>query len=133
LLPLSATGIPEAWEIALPVCSVIEGRSRVWAAKAQKATAACFCMQNVRCAFSFPGCDSQAQGLVRLFGGVEAVRGCVLHHSIVLAAHGVYTAAGASEVLGLPVDCISKDSSSFAGLVTALERRLEHSMHVDTS
>ncbi len=37
-----------------------------------------------------------------------------------LAAHGPYTAAGAADVVGLPVPCVSKDFSSFDGLITAL-------------
>jgi len=45
----------------------------------------------------------------------------VRDHSIILAAHGPYTAAGAGAVLGCNVQCINQDFSSFAGLVTALE------------
>lgn len=41
-------------------------------------------------------------------------------HDVLLAAHGPYTAAGAAEVLGLEVKCVSKDFSSFNGLVAAL-------------
>lgn len=63
----------------------------------------------------------QAQGLTRLMGGAEAIRDAVRDHSIILAAHGPYTAAGAGAVLGCNVQCINQDFSSFAGLVTALE------------
>lgn len=41
---------------------------------------------------------------------------------VLLAAHGPYTAAGVSEVLGLEVECVSKDFSSFDGLAAALAR-----------
>ena len=56
-------------------------------------------------------------------GGAEAIRDAVHDHSIILAAHGPYTAAGAGAVLGCHdiVQCINQDFSSFAGLVTALE------------
>eukprot|EP00951_Prasinocladus_malaysianus_P001140 scaffold7952_cov29-Prasinocladus_malaysianus.AAC.1 len=58
----------------------------------------------------------QAQGLVYAFGGVEALASGVKANGVVLAAHGPYTAAGASEVLGMDVDCVSANFSSFAGL-----------------
>ena len=45
----------------------------------------------------------QAQGLVHLMGGVGFVHQAVRAHSVVLAAHGPYTAAGAASVLGVPV------------------------------
>jgi hypothetical protein len=50
----------------------------------------------------------QAQGLCRLMGGAEALASAVRRHGVVLAAHGPYTAAGAAEVLGLPVPVVSK-------------------------
>lgn len=40
---------------------------------------------------------------------------------IVLAAHGPYTAAGASDVLGVRIEVVPEDFSSFAGVVGALE------------
>ncbi len=55
-------------------------------------------------------------------GGAEAIRDSVHDHSIILAAHGPYTAAGAGAVLGCHVQCVNQDFSSFAGLVTALEQ-----------
>lgn len=64
----------------------------------------------------------QAQGLVRLIGGAEVIAKAVQEHGIVLAAHGPYSAAGASEVLGCPVDCVNRDFASFDGLVVALEQ-----------
>ncbi len=63
----------------------------------------------------------QAQGLVALLGGVEALAAAVRTHDVVLAAHGPYTAAGAAAVTGLPVTVVSRNFSSFDGLVTALE------------
>ncbi len=41
---------------------------------------------------------------------------------VLLAAHGPYTAAGVANTLGLEVECVSKDFSSFDGLVAALAR-----------
>jgi hypothetical protein len=41
-------------------------------------------------------------------GGREALADAVRRHGVLLAAHGPYTAAGASEVLGLPVPVVSK-------------------------
>uniref|UniRef100_A0A061RTR8 Uncharacterized protein n=1 Tax=Tetraselmis sp. GSL018 TaxID=582737 RepID=A0A061RTR8_9CHLO len=64
---------------------------------------------------------TQAQGLVRAMGGTEGIKAAVREKGVVLAAHGPFTAAGASAVLGVSVDCVSKDFSSFAGLVAALE------------
>jgi hypothetical protein len=66
-------------------------------------------------------CGEQAQGLAQAVGGAAVVRAAVEQHGTRLAAHGPYTAAGAAEVLGTPVTCVSADSSSFAGLVVALE------------
>lgn len=65
-------------------------------------------------------CVLQAQGLCLLLGGKPAVVQAVQQHRIPLAAHGPYTAAGAGEVLGLPVPIVSKSFSTFHGLVTAL-------------
>lgn len=62
----------------------------------------------------------QAQGLKQIMDGAEAIRDAVHDHSIILAAHGPYTAAGAGAVLGCRIQCINQDFSSFAGLVTAL-------------
>jgi hypothetical protein len=45
----------------------------------------------------------------------------------VLAAHGPYTAAGAADVLGLQVPVVSRDFSSFEGLVRALGSALRSS------
>lgn len=63
---------------------------------------------------------AQAQGLCQPMGGRDALVGAVQQHGTVLAAHGPYTAAGASEVLGLPVPVVSKNFSTFHGLVAAL-------------
>lgn len=67
-------------------------------------------------------CVIQAQGLAGVVGGAEVIAKAVHEHSIVLAAHGPYSAAGASEVLGLPVDCVNQNFASFDGLVVALEQ-----------
>lgn len=53
-------------------------------------------------------------------GSAEVVAQAVHDHGIVLAAHGPYSAAGASDVLGCPVDCVSQNFASFDGLVLAL-------------
>ncbi len=66
----------------------------------------------------------QAQGLCIALGGAVVLRDLVTRHSVLLAAHGPYTAAGAAEVVGLPVPYVSKDFSSFDGLVTALGQAL---------
>ena len=65
----------------------------------------------------------QVQGLAPLMGGSNVIQEAMHEHGIVLAAHGPYTAAGASTFLGCTVDCISQNFSSFAGLVVALEYR----------
>lgn len=70
---------------------------------------------------SFP----QAQGLVQLMGGSPRfVHQAVRAHNVLLAAHGPYTAAGAASVLGVPITCVSRDSSTFDGLVEALASTL---------
>lgn len=66
----------------------------------------------------------QAQGLSRLMGGADIVVEAVNEHDVVLAAHGPYSAAGASEVLGCPVNCVSQNFASFNGLLLALEAAL---------
>ena len=55
-------------------------------------------------------------------GGAEVIAEAVREHGVVLAAHGPYSAAGASEVLGCPVDCVSQAFASFDGLVLALQQ-----------
>jgi hypothetical protein len=50
----------------------------------------------------------QAQGLCRLMGGRDALAAAVRAHGVVLAAHGPYTAAGAGDVIGMPVPVVSK-------------------------
>jgi uroporphyrinogen-III synthase len=66
----------------------------------------------------------QAQGLCQLLGGRDALVSAVQRHGTVLAAHGPYTAAGAGDVLGLPVTVVSKNFSTFHGLVQALAQAL---------
>lgn len=66
----------------------------------------------------------QAQGLCHLVGGRDCLVSAVQQHGVVLAAHGPYTAAGAADVLGLPVPVVSKNFSSFHGLVQALAQAL---------
>jgi hypothetical protein len=68
----------------------------------------------------------QAQGLIQAMGGLEALTKAITAHSVLLAAHGPYTAAGVSETLGLPVTCVSTSFSTFDGLVAALEDALGH-------
>jgi len=55
-----------------------------------------------------PNATRQAQGLCRLMGGKDALVDAVLRNKVALAAHGPYTAAGAAEVIGLPVPVVSK-------------------------
>lgn len=55
-----------------------------------------------------------------MLGGDEAVRDALRRNGTLLAAHGPYTAAGAGQVLGLPVPCVSRNFSTFDGLVAAL-------------
>ena len=75
-------------------------------------------------------------GRTRLSDGHDDIPGGGSRQDLVLAAHGPDTATGAEAVLlgrgpgrltpvagHHRVDCISRDSSSFAGLVTALEER----------
>jgi uroporphyrinogen-III synthase len=65
---------------------------------------------------------AEAQGLLQAVG-----KDALLHavkRGLVLAAHGPQTAAGAGKVLGLEIACVSKDYSSFAGLIHALEQNL---------
>lgn len=70
---------------------------------------------------------AEAQGLVHLMGGNPSfVHQAVRAHNVVLAAHGPYTAVGVANVLGIPVTCVSKDSSTFDGLVGALAEDLQH-------
>ncbi|KXZ55554.1 hypothetical protein GPECTOR_2g1103 [Gonium pectorale] len=64
---------------------------------------------------------AEAQGLVTLMGGAEALATAVRAHGVLLAAHGPYTAEGARTVTGLPVPCVSRSFSTFDGLVAALE------------
>ncbi|PNW72272.1 hypothetical protein CHLRE_16g675000v5 [Chlamydomonas reinhardtii] len=64
---------------------------------------------------------AEAQGLLQLMGGAEAFGAAVAAHGVTLAAHGPYTAAGAAAVLGLPVPVVSKNFSTFDGVVAALE------------
>ncbi|KAF8063700.1 hemD [Scenedesmus sp. PABB004] len=63
---------------------------------------------------------AEAQGLCLLMGGRDALAAAVRERGVVLAAHGPYTAAGAAEVLGLPVPVVSKSFATFDGLVAAL-------------
>ena len=67
------------------------------------------------------GVALQAQGLARLMGGADVVVNAVHEHGVVLAAHGPYTAAGAGDVLGCSIACVSQSFASFDGLVLALE------------
>jgi uroporphyrinogen-III synthase len=67
---------------------------------------------------------AEAQGLVAMLGGAEVVREVVEQRGVILAAHGPYTAAGAGEVLGCAVPCVSRSFASFDGLVAALGEAL---------
>ena len=58
-------------------------------------------------------------------GGTEPLRLALQNYQVLLAAHGPYTAAGVSDVLGLPVTCVSQNSASFDGLISALEAHYE--------
>jgi hypothetical protein len=62
---------------------------------------------------------------VQAMGGVETLRAAVNDHKVLLAAHGPYTAAGATAVLGLEVNCVSQRFGSFVGVLEALEGAFE--------
>ncbi|BDA45398.1 hypothetical protein COCOBI_07-1850 [Coccomyxa sp. Obi] len=64
---------------------------------------------------------AEAEGLQQIMGGKEWLQKTLKKWSTVLAAHGPYTAAGAGQVLGLNVTCVSHDFKDFSGLVRALE------------
>jgi uroporphyrinogen-III synthase len=70
---------------------------------------------------------AEAAGLALALGGDHAVTDAVSRHGVVLAAHGPYTAAGVAAVLGVGVDAfvVSRDFSSFHGVVAALEEAFE--------
>ncbi len=67
---------------------------------------------------------AEAQGLAAMLGGAARVRELVERGGVLLAAHGPYTAAGAAEVLGCPVPCVSRSFGNFNGLVAALGEAL---------
>ncbi|GBF89716.1 uroporphyrinogen-III synthase [Raphidocelis subcapitata] len=67
---------------------------------------------------------AEAQGLCRLMGGRDALAAAVRRNRVALAAHGPYTAAGAGEVLGLPVPVVSRNFSTFEGVVAALSEAI---------
>ncbi|EFJ39071.1 hypothetical protein VOLCADRAFT_108778 [Volvox carteri f. nagariensis] len=72
-----------------------------------------------------------AQGLLQLMGGADAFAEAVVRHGVLLAAHGPYTAEGVRAVTGgLQVGAVSRNFSTFDGLVTALE---EHFASRETS
>ena len=64
----------------------------------------------------------QAQGLAHIMGGADVIKKAVKEHKVLLAAHGPYTADGASQVLQTSISCVNKDFSTFAGLVLALQQ-----------
>mmetsp|Transcript_16947 Transcript_16947/g.23406 ORF Transcript_16947/g.23406 Transcript_16947/m.23406 type:complete len:351 (+) Transcript_16947:77-1129(+) len=63
---------------------------------------------------------AESEALVKAVGGLDVFQKACVDHNILLAAHGPYTAAGASSVVGLPVPCVSQKFSSFEGVVIAL-------------
>ena len=62
---------------------------------------------------------AEADALVHLVGRTSIDK--AIEKGTFLAAYGPQTASGASKILGLPVDCINKDFSSFAGFIKELE------------
>lgn len=71
---------------------------------------------------------AEAAGLAGALGegdtGRAALADAVTAGRVVLAAHGPTTAAGVEAVLGCRVAIVSRDASSFAGVVEAVERGL---------
>lgn len=72
-------------------------------------------------------CYSQAQGLCLLMadGDYGKLRQAIADNNVLLAAHGPYTAAGAGQLLGLPITCVSQNYATFDGLVSALEQQFD--------
>lgn len=68
---------------------------------------------------------AESEALAKAMGGVETLRAAVNDHKVLLAAHGPYTAAGATAVLGLEVNCVSQRFGSFVGVLEALEGAFE--------
>lgn len=66
----------------------------------------------------------QAQGLAHLMGSKETICQAVSSHGVIVSAHGPYTAKGAGDYLGLNIECVPKNFSSFAGVVDALEKKM---------
>ncbi|KAK9845437.1 hypothetical protein WJX81_006417 [Elliptochloris bilobata] len=64
---------------------------------------------------------AEAQALAALAGGAQELRYWLHRWNVLLAAHGPYYAAGAREVFGVEVPCVSATFGSFAGLVAALD------------
>ena len=73
--------------------------------------------------FSFPIGNLQVQGLASLVGREKLVEASQ-RHRIILGAHGPATAKGVFDTIGVEVDCISSDSSTFEGMITAIAEKL---------
>lgn len=69
---------------------------------------------------------AESEGLALALGGRDVITAAA-SRGVVLAAHGPYTAAGVADVLGVSVDVVvvSRDFSSFGGVVTALRESFE--------
>lgn len=63
---------------------------------------------------------AEAEGLSQIVGRDKLIQ-CIKSHNIVVAAHGSTTANGVSNILpSMGEICISKDSSTFEGMISAL-------------
>ncbi len=67
---------------------------------------------------------AESQGLSHVVGR-ETLLQSINEHDIIIAAHGPTTAKGVEKTLRIPpIDCISKDSSTFHGLVEAIAEKM---------
>lgn len=63
---------------------------------------------------------AESEGLCHIIGK-ETLRQCIAEHDIIIAAHGLTTAKGVTRVLDHKGKiCVSKDSSTFEGIVAAI-------------
>lgn len=67
---------------------------------------------------------AESDGLMNIVGR-EKLLEAIQEYNILLAAHGPTTAKGVQNVLGQQVDCVSKDSATFDGMITAISEKLD--------
>jgi uroporphyrinogen-III synthase len=66
---------------------------------------------------------AESEGLMHIVGR-QKLLDSIHKYSILVAAHGPTTAQGVQIVLGQQVDCVSKDSATFDGMITAISEKL---------